>query len=226
MWRAAVGCLQGLRVLYERTGRDGEWARLVAAVTPDVTDPATGGPLPGREEQWSVVTGYQVRLAWQARDWPAAATLQTARIAWFRDRAAAALAAPPASLSPFQRSEIRNLSEALNELGVILRHRDDPGCLPILQEALELAQRIDDRVAEAQRALNLGNAYLSVPELRDLDQAEHWYRRSLSIRPADDRLGRAQNLGSLGAVALESGLTTPGRRAPGRRCCWNTLTPL
>ena len=47
-------------------------------------------------------------------------------------------------------------------------------------------------MAEAQRALNLGNAYLSVPELRDLDQAEHWYRRSLSIRPADDRLGRAQ----------------------------------
>ncbi len=56
LWDAAAGCLQGLRVLYERTGRDGEWARLVAAVTPDFTDPATGGPLPGREEQWSIVT--------------------------------------------------------------------------------------------------------------------------------------------------------------------------
>jgi tetratricopeptide (TPR) repeat protein len=203
LWRAAVGCLQGLRVLYERTGRDGEWARLVAAITPDITDPATGGPLPGREEQWSVVTSYQVRLAWQTRDWPAAVTLQTVMIAWYRDRAAAALAAPPASLSPSQRSDIRNLGEALNELGVILRHQDDPGCLPILQEALELAQRIGDRVAEAQRALNLGNAYLSVPELRDLDQAERWYQRSLSVRSADDRLGRAQNLSSLGAVALE-----------------------
>jgi hypothetical protein len=47
LWVAAVGCLQGLNVLYVRTGRDGEWARLVAATTPGFTDPATDGPLPG-----------------------------------------------------------------------------------------------------------------------------------------------------------------------------------
>ena len=52
LWTAAVGCLQALSVLYERTGRDGEWARLVTDVTPDFTDPATGGPLPGREKYW------------------------------------------------------------------------------------------------------------------------------------------------------------------------------
>src|SRR5262249_1392897 len=62
-WLAELGCLQGLRVLHERTGRDGEWVRLVAAITSDFTDPATGGPLPGREDQWSIVTEYRVRLA-------------------------------------------------------------------------------------------------------------------------------------------------------------------
>ena len=203
LWHAAAGCLQGLRVLYERTGRDGEWARLVAAVTPDFTDPATGGPLPGREEQWSLITGYRVRLARQARDWPAATTLQNTLIAWHRDQAAAALAAPPASLTPDQRNQIRSLGVALNELGIILRQQDDPGCLPLLQEALELAQRIGDRPAEAQTPGNLGNAYLLVPGLRDLDQAEHWFQHSLSLRPDSDRVGRATCHSQLGSVALE-----------------------
>jgi tetratricopeptide (TPR) repeat protein len=203
VWYAAVGCLQGLNVLYARTGRDGEWARLVAAITPDFTDPDTGGPLPGREDYWSIVTGYGVRLAWQARDWPTATTLQDARTVWNRDRAAAALAAPAASLTPAQRIQIRNLGVSLTELGIILRHQDDPRCLPPLQEALALDQRIGDRAAEAQDALNLGNAYLTVPQLRDLDQAEHWFRRSLSLRADDNRLGRARSLSVLGGVALK-----------------------
>jgi tetratricopeptide (TPR) repeat protein len=203
LWRAATGCLQGLRVLYGRTGRDGEWARLVATVTLEFTDPATGGPLPGREDQWPIITGYRVRLARQARDWPTATTLQNSLIAWFRDRAAAALAAPAASLAPAQRNQIRNLGVALNELGIILGQQDDPRCLPLFQEALTLDQRIDDRPGEAQRALNLGNTYLLVPELRDLDQAGQWLQRSLSLRPDSDQIGRASCHNQLGRVALE-----------------------
>ena len=42
-----------------------------------------------------------------------------------------------------------------------------------------------------------------MPGLRDLDQAEHWFQHSLSLRPDSDRLGRAQSLSSLGDVALE-----------------------
>ena len=203
LWRAAMGCLQGLHFLYLRTGRDGEWARLVAAITPDVTDPATGGPLPGREQEWNTVTSDRVRLAREARDWPAATTLVNARIAWARDQAAAALAAPASSLTPGQRNQIRNLAVSLRELGDILREQSDPGCLPRYQEALALDQKIGDRAVEARLAISFGNAYLAVPGLRDLDQAEHWFRRSLSLRPDSDRLGRASNLGQLGAVALE-----------------------
>ena len=149
LWHAAVGCLQGLCVLYQRTGRDSEWARLVAAITPDFTDPATGGPLPGREQHWGTVTHYRARLAQEARDWPAATTLLHALIAWYRDRAAAALAAPAASLTPVQRTQIRNLGATLTDLGNILLLQDDPGCLPHYQEALALDQKIGDRTAEA-----------------------------------------------------------------------------
>ena len=203
LWDAAAGCLQGLNVLYARTGRGGEWARLVDDVTPEFTDPATGGPLPGRDQQWRNVTGYRVRLARQARDWPAATTLETTLIAWLRDQADAALAAPPAALTAAQRIQIYNLGVALNELGIILRHQDDPGCLPLLQEALALAQRTGDRSSEATRAFNLGNAYLTVPGLRDLDQARHWHQHTLSLRDDEDRMGRASSHSQLGQLALE-----------------------
>jgi tetratricopeptide (TPR) repeat protein len=56
---------------------------------------------------------------------------------------------------------------------------------------------------EAQAAGSLGNAYVIVPSLRDVDQAQHWFQHSLDLRPESDRLGRSQDLGSLGAVALE-----------------------
>ena len=90
LWPAAVGCLQGLNVLYERTGRNGEWARIVAAITPDFADTETGAPLHGREKHWSTVTSYRVGVARQTQDWSTATTLQHARIAWDRDQAAPA----------------------------------------------------------------------------------------------------------------------------------------
>jgi tetratricopeptide (TPR) repeat protein len=203
LWAAVVGCLQGLEVLYERTGRDGEWARIVADITPDFINPATGGPLPNRDNHWSLITSYRVRLAWQARDWPAATTLQTAVTAWNRDRAAAALAAPASSHTSLQRQRIRSLAVSLEQLGHVLRVQGDPACLQHLQEALGLYERIGGRSEEAKVAISLGNTYLRVAGLRDLDQAEHWFQRSLSLRPGSDQLGQAASLAQLGAVAVE-----------------------
>lgn len=141
LWETAVGCLQSPQVLYQQTGRDSDWARLVAVITPDVTDPATGGPRADREEEWSIVTGYRVRLARAARHWSAATSLLNARIAWDRDRAAAALAAPASSLTPDQRIQIRNLGAALYELGNVLLMQNNPDCLPPYQGALALEQK-------------------------------------------------------------------------------------
>ncbi len=225
LWHAAAGCLQGLRVLYERTGRDGEWARLVAAVTPDFTDPATGGPLPGREDQWSLVTGYRVRLARQARDWPAATTLQNAVIAWDRDQAAAALAAPAASLTPDQRNQIRNLAVALKSSGTSSSSRRILAACRYYQEALALDQRIGDRPAEAQdrwqprqrlpdgaRAAGPGPGRALVPA-----QPQPARRQ----RPA-----RPRQLPQLSSARSPwGGSTTPAPRARPSRCCWSTSTP-
>ena len=105
-----IGPMQGLRVLYEHTGRAVEWRRLVDELVPEFTDPATGGPRPGREEQWAILTSYRVRIARDARDWPAARQLQDAVIAWHRQQAAAALDHPPGELNDRQRNQIRNLA--------------------------------------------------------------------------------------------------------------------
>ena len=75
-------------MLYDHTGRRAEWAALVKEIVPDFVDPATDGPLPGREEQWSLVTEYRVRLAEEARQWAEAERLQRVRVDWDRRRAA------------------------------------------------------------------------------------------------------------------------------------------
>jgi tetratricopeptide (TPR) repeat protein len=202
-WADAIGCLQGLRLLYQRTGRDRELARLLAQVTPAFIDPATDGPLPGRENEWSIITGYRVRLAITARDWPAATRLQNLATARAREQAAAALAASASQLTPDQRNQIRDLDVSLENLGDILRFQEDPGCLPPYQEALALAQRIQDTAWESTLAASLGNAYLEVPGLRDLDQAQRWYQHSLDLTPEHNRVGRARSLRSLANVAYK-----------------------
>ena len=202
-WHRVISTMQGLRQLYDHTGRRAEWARLVEEIVSDFVDPATDGPLPRREEDWSFVTEYRVHLAQEARQWAEAEHLQRACVEWDRQRASPALAVPPEALDGAQRNTIRTLAMSLGEMGQILRELGQPECVVAYEEAATLLQRIGDRAAEAVAAYNLGNAYEGIPTLRDLDQAEHWYRRSLELRPKDDHLGRGKSLSLLGYVARE-----------------------
>jgi tetratricopeptide (TPR) repeat protein len=68
---------------------------------------------------------------------------------------------------------------------------------------LELAEKIDESDKAAICALNLGQVYTDLATLRDLAQAEQWYRRSLELRPKENKRGQAISLGQLGAVAWE-----------------------
>jgi tetratricopeptide (TPR) repeat protein len=200
---AALNCLEGLFHLYDLTGRAIEWVRLLNEVTPDYVDPATDQPRPGREDQYSMITDYRVRIARAARDWPTAIRHQTALVDWDRARAAAALTTPPGQLDGDSRNHIRNLAASLQLLGAILADQANPGCLDHYHEAFDLCQRIDARTEAAAVALSIGNVYMDVPGMRDLDRAEQWYRRSLDLTPQHDRLGQAGSHGQLAAVASE-----------------------
>ena len=201
-WRRVISTMQGLRQLYGHTGRRAEWARLVQEIVPDFVDPKTGGSLAGREEQWHLVTAYRVQLAMEARRWAEAERLQHRRVEWDRQRAAAALAVPPNVLDDAQRHAIRTLAVSLHQLGEIQRELGQAACVKQYEEALELSESIGDKAA-AVVCGNLGRAYKNIPALRDLAQAEHWYRRSLELFDERDRLGRGQCLGQLGSVAYK-----------------------
>jgi len=195
--------MQGLDDLYDHTGRRAEWARLVEEIVPDLVDPATDGPLPGREEQWNLVTEYRVRLAREARQWAEAKRLQRVCVDWDRQHAAPTLAMPLDKLDDAGRNAIRSLAVSLEILAVILREQGKAECVTPSEEAISLYQRIGDRAAEAISAFNLGHAYKNLPALRDLAQAERWYRRSLELSEERDVLGRSKCHNQLGSVARE-----------------------
>ena len=198
-----IGPMQGLRALYGHTGRRPEWQRLVAEITPELIDPATGGPRPGRKQEWAFLTEYRVRIAREARDWDTAQKLQQTAITWGRQDAAEALAAPPAQLTPTQRNQIYNLAVAEEHLGQLLREQDDPACLEHYQQATTLYQHIGDRREEGVVAFNAGHAYKDIPAIRDLDQAENCYKRALELTGEHDTLGRGQTLAQLGNIAYQ-----------------------
>lgn len=202
-WDALTRTMQGLRSLYDHTGRRAAWKRLVGDIVPDFVDPATDGPLAGREEQWSLVTEYRVRLAMEARQWGEAERLQRPRVEWDRRRAASALALPPEALDGTQRNAIRTLAASLHTLGQIQRELGQAECVKSYEETAGLTHRIGDKAAEASAAFNLGHAYKNLPAIRDLTQAEQWYRRSLELHDEGDRLGRGKCFNQLGLVARE-----------------------
>jgi tetratricopeptide (TPR) repeat protein len=202
-WDALTSTMQGLQMLYHHTGRRDEWARLVEEIVPDFVDPASDGPLPGREEQWSLVTGYRVRLAMETLDWERAARLQHARVEWDRQRATPLRERPADTLSSSERNTLRSLAVSLGQLGDIQRQQGSAECAASYEEAIIIRQQIGDTAGEAINAFNLGHAYLTIPALRDLDAAERWYRRSLELRAEGDNFYKATSLGQLGYVAWE-----------------------
>lgn len=202
-WDGVTSTMQGLRWLYDHTSRRTEWMRLVNEIVPDFVDQETDGPLPGREEQWGLVTDYRVRLAEEARQWTEAKRLQRALVDWTRKRAATALTTPLETLNSTQRNDIRTLAVSLHELGQIQRELGKSECVDSYEKAIELAERIGDKPEEAICAYNLGNAYKNIAAIRNIEQAEQWYRRSLELTDERDKLGQAQCLNQLGYVAYE-----------------------
>ncbi|WP_433784642.1 CHAT domain-containing protein [Actinomycetospora sp. CA-101289] len=198
--KCVISCAQGLRKLFSLTGRDVEWARLVADFVGEYIDPASDLPRPGREDHYSIVAGYCVQLAKNQRDWATAIRLQTDLTAWVRDRATEHLQSPPERLDPIGRSRLRALAVSEQHLGDLLHELDDPACREHFQAQYDVAEQIGDTRAQAAAASSMGNAYLVVTGLRDVLQAEYWHKRHLDLVPEHDRIGRAGAHGSLANV--------------------------
>jgi tetratricopeptide (TPR) repeat protein len=217
-WDCVIGTMQGLRQFYQHTGRTAEWSRLVDEIVPDFVDPATEGPLPGKEERWSLVTSYRVRLARNARQWDQAERLQSVDVSWNRQRAAAILAKPPQAWTAREKNAVRTLAASLHELSEIQREQESATCVDGYLEAISLAELVSDSQVAAACAFNLGHAYMRLPGIRDLALAEGRYRRSLDLLAREDRKGRALCLLQLGSVAYERFLDAREANRPPAEC--------
>jgi tetratricopeptide (TPR) repeat protein len=202
-WHRVTSAMQGLRTLYGETGRRAAWRRLVDDVVPDFVDPASDGPLAGRDDQWNLVTDYRLSLAREERNWVEAERLQRVLIDWNRQRAQPALATAPDRRDARQRHAIDTLAISLQGLAEVQREQGSPTCAATYREALNLANAISDTVGQAIYAFNLGHVYKDIADLRNLDEAERWYRMSLDLRPPHDGLSRGLSVGQLGLVAYE-----------------------
>jgi tetratricopeptide (TPR) repeat protein len=116
----------------------------------------------------------------------------------FRDRLAAVLP----SLSAADRRPLWALAGWLDDLGEVHLEIPDPACIASFAEALDLDEQLGYRTGAATCAFKLGTAFKNIPAVRDLDQAERYYRRSLELYEEGDRFGRAKSLAQLGAVEL------------------------
>ncbi|MCC6359352.1 MAG: CHAT domain-containing protein [Phycisphaerales bacterium] len=203
-WDSVIGAMQGLRHIHYFQGRISEWSRLVAEITPDYCT-STDAPFAGREDQYCSVMEYRVLLAiLHNRDLVQAAVLQEKVVEWIRQRAAPALALPPAAaLSVEQRNHLRALAVSIGTFGQILKEQGRSDCVAAYEEAIRHAQRIQDAVVEATSHFNLGHAYKDIPEIRNLDAAEAAYRRELPLLNPNDLSGRASTNFQIGAVHHE-----------------------
>jgi tetratricopeptide (TPR) repeat protein len=213
-WSCVTSTMQGLRNLYLDTGRNAAWRRLVETIVPDFIDPATDGPLSGREEAWSLVTQYRVRLVMDDRNWAEAERLQRVRVDWAREHARPALESARETRTDKQRHAIHRLGASVHDLAEIQRHKADPTCAGTYREAFELAEAIDDATAQATCAFNLGNAYGAVADLSNLDEAECWARKGLDLRQPDDALGRGKSLSQLGDIFYRRFREAPKAKRP------------
>jgi tetratricopeptide (TPR) repeat protein len=193
--------MQGLRVLYLETGRDTAWRRLVETVVPHFVDPATDSPLPGHENDWSLVTEYRVRLARSDRKFREAERLQRARVEWNRKEARLALEIATETRNNDQHNTIRTLAASIHELAQIQSANGDPTCAGTYHESLELATAIGDKALQEVCVYNLGRAYANIIGLHNLDEAERWYRRSLDLIVSTDSSGRGKTINQLGNLA-------------------------
>lgn len=146
--------------------------------------------------------GYRRDIAEENKDTHEAMRLQAILTQAHRQRAAPYLK-PDAALDDDGQHWLRTLAVSLEHLGHIQREMGLADCVKSFKEAVALEQHIEDRALEAIAAFNLGHAYLTISAIRDLNQAEQWYQRSLELHLKEDNVGRGRCLRARGLVQFE-----------------------
>lgn len=202
-WRALIGCMQALFVIYEHYGRRDAWGRLVSEALPVFVDPKTDGPRLGREEAWEIVTGYRVLISTDEGRWAQAERLGLLVVERQRREASAALLERPETLTDEQRDGIHSLAVGLQHFADIQSGQHKTECITTYEESIRLCQRIGEKTQEGISVYGLAIAYVVAPGVRDLQKASDLLEGSLQLFGQRDVLSRAKSYYELGCVAYE-----------------------
>jgi tetratricopeptide (TPR) repeat protein len=194
-WRDLVMLpTRGLEIFYEFTGRDLELARLTQELVPLLTDPSTGLPPPGLEQDFLALTEMRSRLARRARNWELAERLLRTSLQVSERRAEAARSAAEPD-----RVAIRSLGIDYQHLALLLIEQGRPESIGYLEKALAIFEEVEAWTEAARAAANIANVYLTRREASDLNLAEKWLMTAIE-RFGADRLGRGKCLAQLAQV--------------------------
>ena len=92
-------------------------------IVPIFVDPATDGPLPGREEQYNFVMSYRVLLLREERQEQERCGCKLFTVDYNRQRAVVLVEMEPGQLDSSQRNTLPPLAVSLHELGEIQREQ-------------------------------------------------------------------------------------------------------
>ena len=195
---------QGLRELYDYTGRHVERDVLVKEVLFLFVDPATDLPRVGvQDEDWSLMTEYRVRFALIDHDLTEAEHLQKIRTDFNRARLANALSSSNMIEPDLVPYLTRTLATSVYMFGAIQMGRGEATCVSSFEEASDLMRQSGDVTGEAGVAYNLAQAHVDIPSLRDLDKAQSWCLQGFKLIQDGDHISRGRFLNELGRIANE-----------------------
>jgi tetratricopeptide (TPR) repeat protein len=193
-WASVMGPMRGVQLFYDFAGRDLELGRLIEEVVPLFVEQSSGLPPAELELDFLILTEMRIRVARRARNWDLAEQLVRSSLQVSERRAAEARATPQPD-----HDRLRSLGTDYGQLGLLLLEQQKPEAVTYLEKAQAVFDEAGEPGMNARVAGNLANAYLKIPELRDLDLAEQWLVRAIELY-GEDRMGRGRCLGQLAQV--------------------------
>ncbi len=182
-WSAVISLLRTIKALYSESGRDVEYGRVLTGAAQDFVDPATDDALPSMEPWWFDITMLRASEVRSSKGGAKKAKqMYTRLIEYARGEAREALANPSAELGPEDKFALSALEAVLQNYGIAQWLDGDATCVKTLEEALSISERLGDPEDEREGTLmQLANAYMDFPSIRDLAKAEFFYRKILDL---------------------------------------------
>lgn len=220
-WDCVLKITDGLLILYKHSGRMGDCEQLLKGIITDFDDQESNLPANEKEDLRHEINYYRVKLAEQAMHWEEAERLQNEQVEWKLKNVYPILQKSVNSLSDSDKNLIRNTSVSLHTLGQIRRKLNKKECLLHYELSYTLANKINEKSLASTCAFNLGNAYSSISLIKNLDQAEGWYLRSLDLLNKEDKVLRSKCFGELGTVYRDRALEAAGKPEQKENCFQN-----